>query len=126
MLGRLHAARLLLAALTGQQQPAAAACVALLQGPVAGEACRPQSSLASTQIAISQAPEVDDEWWQEVRGGGGGGGAEEAALFAGQDQMPQRGSGRPRHSYRLEAPIDAPRSLRDYQKMVYFLSRRKR
>lgn len=66
---------------------------------------------------------MEESWWREVQGadGGGSGGG------AGQHPQEQQRSRHSRYSsIRLEAPIDAPRTLRDYQKMVLALSRRRR
>lgn len=89
--------------------------------PLLAEGAARQSSTFSAQDveAVHAAP-VDEAWWQEVQGGSDGGGG------GGSGEQEQQYAGRSRRSDRLDAPIDAPRSLRDYQKMVFALSRRKR
>ena len=112
----------ILPAITGRSTGAAAACDAVLSRPLAVEDCRRHSSVIGAQNAETEP--VDESWWREVQGAadgssGSGGGAE---------QHPQQQHSRQtRYSNtRLEAPIDAPRALRDYQKMVLALSRRRR
>ncbi|KAL4427822.1 hypothetical protein ABPG75_001911 [Micractinium tetrahymenae] len=88
--------------------------------PLLAEGAARQSSTFSAQdVEAAQAAPVDESWWREVLGGEGGG-------EGGSSKQEQHHAARPRRFDRLDAPIDAPRSLRDYQKMVFALSRRKR
>jgi hypothetical protein len=108
----------ILPALAGSSAGAAAACDAVLSRPLALEGNRRHSTAPRSQNAEPEP--VEESWWREVQGAAhsGGGGAE---------QHPQQRSRHSRYSsIRLEAPIDAPRTLRDYQKMVLALSRRRR
>lgn len=85
---------------------------------LADGAARQSSTFSAEDVqAVHDAP-VDEAWWQEVQGGSGGSG--------GGGEQEQQHAARTRRIDRLDAPIDAPRTLRDYQRMVFALSRRKR
>lgn len=103
-----------LGSLLGTSRAAAAALDAVLSKPIAEQGARPLSS--STSAAAADHQTADEAWCHEVQGAEGGGGGD------GGDRR-QRGR---QGSRRLDAPIDAPRTLRDYQNIVVALSRRKR
>lgn len=98
----------------------AAACESVLAG------WRGDVRQLSTQIIPPEtAPEpVDEAWWQEVQGAAAdAGGSGDAPPYGGMTYEQQRSR---RFAERLNAPVDSPRKLGDYRKMVLQLSRRKR
>ena len=100
----------LLPALVGGARAATAACDLVLRRPLPGEGGRQQSSQSSAPSA--EAAPVDESWWREVQ----------AAGDDGEEEPTQHG----RRFVRVDAPIDAHRTLNDYRKMVFALSQRKR
>lgn len=104
--------RLLPALLGGSRSSASAWTQPLLDGVPA----RFSSTLSADDVH-DEAPPVDESWWAEVQAGAADGGDGDGE----QQRQPRR-----HQNERLDAPIDVRRSLKDYQKMVLALTRRKR
>ena len=87
---------------------ALAACA----GPFTLGGARPHSDVRAQDVD-DEVSQVDAAWWREVVGDGSGSSSGDGS----------RGGWQPRW---LDAPVDAPRYLRDYQRMMLTLTQRRR